>query len=251
MLGLGGSCEGRQGGLDQIAGRVVGGLSRRGWAVASIALLALLLCGVPAAAHQPWFNPNGSPDPARPFRLPAAIDISQVVSGGLSGPAAIDYYAFVAPSGFPLNLSLVTPDTAPCADFRPALTLIGPGLAGDDGDAANAAAAPLPPTPAALAEGFPGGGTVTVAGEDWGEFFEPFGGVTFRTGPELERRLDGGEYLVAVWHPSGEPGSYGLSVDGTEVAAEGGDRASFEAAFAGWNRCQPAAEPIGSPVTGR
>src|SRR5438270_551987 len=44
---------------------------------------ALLLGAAPAAAHRPFFNLDGTPDPTHPYVL-QDVDVSQVIYGGFS-----------------------------------------------------------------------------------------------------------------------------------------------------------------------
>ena len=112
----------------------------RRWAAPLVTLLLLAGLVAPAAAHQPWFNDAGSPDPAAPYRLPSALEISQVVYGALTAPEAVDYYTFNAPAGFELSMYVTVPDSPACADYRPAFALLRPGLT----QPANMAPAQLP-----------------------------------------------------------------------------------------------------------
>ena len=203
-----------------------------------VALVALL-AAAPAGAHQPWFNEAGSPDPAEPYRLPTPLTISQVVYGGFAAPERVDYYAFTAPAGFELTISLVVADAPACARFRPAFALIGPGLPALD--AASAAT----PVPASVPRPDSGEGTIVVAGDEWGTLYEPYADVTFITGPELRQRLTGGDYLVAVFDPDGGTGTYGLTLGGDEVF--GGDP-DFATKFEPWRRCEPPSIPPATPT---
>lgn len=184
----------------------------------------------PAHAHQPWFN-GGSPDPAKPYAVRTALEISQVIYGGFTGPDQVDFYAFTAPADFAIGLNLVTDDDAACEAFRPAFTLIGPGV--EPADAAVAA----PPEPVPAPD--EGEAAATVSGGIWEPFYERFAGVTFVRGPAYAGTLAGGDYLVAVFDPDGGEGVYGLTFGGDEVI--GGDF-DFFTKFGPWTRCQPVRE---------
>ncbi|HYO30459.1 MAG TPA: hypothetical protein VER37_07780 [Thermomicrobiales bacterium] len=214
-------------------------------------ILSLLAIAAPASAHVPWFN-DGSPDPEQPYRLQTEIDVSQVVYAGFDDGGQVDYYAFTAPSGFDLDMYLVTSSDPACVAFRPAFALIGPGLPGSVSNPARppaltpsmTQALPAPaaiPVPGEAAAPGPDAGVVLVAGEEWGTLYEEFGGITFNTGPRLEERLAGGEYLVAVFDPADGTGAYGLTIDGAEIFPEAFDAATFEAKFTPWNGCEPEA----------
>lgn len=87
-----------------------------------------------------------------------------------------------------------------------------------------------------------------VAGSEWGTLYEEFARVTFATGPRLQQRLAGGDYLIAVFDPAGEIGTYGVTLDGAEVP--GGDFQGFLSEFEAWKACTPPAVPAGTPVSG-
>lgn len=212
-------------------------VSQRKGALAT-ALFALALAS-PAAAHVPWFN-DGSPDRDEPFRLRSEMEISQIVYAGLTAPDQVDYYAFSAPPRFELQMYLVTSEAPACAEFRPAFALIGPGLNTSPKMATPVA---LPAELGLVAETTPaaGGGAVVVAGDTWGTLYERFAGITFVTGPRLELRLAGGEYLVAVFDPAGGAGTYGLTVDGAEEFPDDFDPTAMVALFEPWLGCDPAA----------
>lgn len=181
-----------------------------------------------ASAHQPWFN-SGSPDPGEPYALRTPLEISQVVYGGFTGPDQVDFYTFTAADDFAIDINLVTDDDASCADFRPAFTLIGPGIEPPESAAAIAPPEAAPP-PAA------GEGAVTIAGGTWESFYERFARVTFVRGPTFTGTLAGGDYVVAVFDPDGGEGVYGLTLGGEEVV---GGEADFFTKFVPWTRCQP------------
>lgn len=191
-----------------------------------LAAFFLVTGAAPTSAHQGWFNIEGSPDPAHPYQLRTPVAISQVVFGGLAGSGQIDYYAFSAPAGLALNVYLVVADAPACSRFHPAFALIGPGLRG------AGAGTPVPASivpPAA-------DGAIVVAGDRWGTFYESFTETTFLTGPRLGLPLAGGEYMVAVYDPTGGTGTYGLTLGGEEVP--GGDDTIDVKTYERWARCE-------------
>lgn len=208
---------------------------------AVVVTLVFLVGANVADAHQPWFNAEGSPDRGKPFLLPTPLETSQVVFGALPTERRVDYYGFAAPAGFAWSAYLVVPDTAACDPFRPTLTLFGPGLH-EDGVVQGGAT---------TSDRAGGRGTLTDAAVEWGTFAEPAFDLYVRTGPRLERRLDGGDYLVAVSVPTAAAGTYGLTLDGDEIV--GGDFLSLTALIPSWNRCESALGPRaddGVPLVG-
>lgn len=187
-----------------------------------------LIPGTPTAAHQPWFN-SGSSNPEEPYILRTSLDVSQVIYGGFTGPAQVDFYGFTAEEGTPVDINLVADDDDACADFRPAFVVQGPGIEASESPSAPALPAVVPP-PAARDE------AAIVHGGEWDEFYERFAGVTFVRGPAFMATLAGGGYLVAVFDPAGGAGVYGLTFGGAEV--RGGDP-EFFARFGPWSKRQP------------
>ena len=203
---------------------------RRLWlGCVAVALLTLVSGGV-TVAHQPWFNLEGSPDSDQPYRLQSEIEVSQVVFADLAAAGRVDYYAFTAPAGFALDLHLVVPDAPACAAFQPAFALIGPGLTGATGDMAPAAT----PRPASVPTAVAGSGTTTIAGDEWRQFAHA--GIAYLVGPAFAGRLAGGDYLVAVYDPSGETGAYGLSLGGAERFSL--PPPEFATNMARWSACE-------------
>lgn len=173
------------------------------------------------------FNLDGSPDPDRPFRLPAGVEAPQAIYGSLSSAGDGDYYAFTAPADAALNVTLIVAEG--CDGFRPAMAVIGPGLTGTVPSAADGPppGAPAPPV---------GGGTVIVAGDEWGTLVAPEADVTVRTGPRLGLPLTGGAYRIAVYDPAGGSGAYALVLGGDLLPLPDADPATA-AAFDAWRRC--------------
>jgi len=173
--------------------------------------LALLLgLGLPALAHQPFWNP-GSPSLEEAYRV-ARPTVAQVVIGRLASGER-HYFLLSAPAGFSLDAALFVGGACPEA-FQPRLWLLGPGLRGE-----------APPFP--LPEGY--GARVYQGG--WRDYRGH--GLVARKGPEARERLPGGaHYLVVEAGPTG--GYYLLSLAGAEVP--GGSPEGF-AAIPRFNRC--------------
>ena len=51
----------------------------------------------------------------------------------------------------------------------------------------------------------------TLDDQNWGEFYEPFGGDNYLMGPELEQQVESGVYLIKVSNPDNS-GKYSLAV---------------------------------------
>lgn len=202
------------------------------------ALLALLMgtafvAARPVDAHQPHFNVSGTPDPTHPYVL-KHLDISQVVYGTLGKPGRVDFFQMTVPDRFTADVQIVVPAVPACARFRPVLAISGPGLA--------AAATPVPEgTPVsqrpALATPYAAGSWTVLQSNHWGTFFEPFTRTTYATGPHLTGKLVSGTYLLAVYDPSNQIGTYGLSLGGSEKP--GGD-VDFLARIGPINHCEVA-----------
>ena len=220
------------------------------WVHVGIVVLVCALVGLVAPrgvdAHRPWFNLSGSPDPNAPYAI-TDLAVSQVIYGALGAVGRVDFYGFTADPGFTLDLQIVVPAVARCADFRPTLIVWGPGL-GDLG--------PLPPdvaTPTSIASPAaddPREGLIAAApAAEWGTFFEPFTRTTYATGPRVERTLTGGDYLAAVMmrDPDDAVGTYGLALGGAERL--GGDPA-FLTKIAAIERCEPPVLPAATPTRG-
>lgn len=213
-------------------------MSRRVRRATATGIVAVALLGGVVSAHQPWFNLDGSPDPQDPHVL-GDLETSQVVYGGLGEPGRVDWYAFAIEEPWRASFGIVVPEIAPCEEFRPVLVLVGHG---------DAAASDLPEalrvdgTPVADQVGMAGGMTVATL-EEWGEFYEPYSGVNYATGPDLEVELPAGEYLLAVVEPDGDAGTYGLTLGGAEV--RGGDSADA-ATWGAVLQCEP--PPVATPA---
>lgn len=211
---------------------VVRGHSSSRFAAFFMGAIAMLLIGaMPASAHRPWFNLEGSPDPNAPYVLDD-VSVSQVVYGGFATAGRIDYYRLTAPSGFAADIQLVVPAIDACAEFRPTLIISGPGL--------NSVGA----VPATIATPLADAGTVVLTSAEWGVFYEPFTGTTYATSPRFKAALSGGDYLIAVIEPEGDAGTYGLALGGSERF--GGDP-HFRERIGAIDRCEPPAL-IGTPV---
>lgn len=199
----------------------------------AVALLAASIAVSGASAHRPWFNLNGSPDPAHAYRI-KDLGISQVIYGGFADAGRIDLYSLEAPADFSADLQVVVPDVPACAAFRPRMTLLGPNLSATEIAAAiDRLRSPIA-TPAA-----------TATADAWGTFYEPFTKTTYATGPAIRKALDGGFYLVAIDEPAGKTGTYGLSLGGSE--RRGGDPA-FLAKIGPILGCTPPSLTSGSPT---
>lgn len=204
-------------------------------------LVALFVSSQIVSAHRPWFNLEGSQNPAEPYVL-KDVTVSQVVYGGISEPGRVDYYLLTATEAFAADIQIVVPDVAKCAVFRPSFVIAGPGL-----DITG----PLPKAikfPEEWSSNSDIGWTI-VKGDEWGLFFEPFTRSTYATSPRFVETLVGGDYLIAVVEPEGDAGTYGLALGGSERF--GGDP-DFLSLIGSIDSCEPptiVASPAATPST--
>ena len=202
--------------------------------IVSLLLSALLLNPGAANAHRPWFNLNGSQNPEEPYVL-EDVAVSQVVYGGFSETGRIDFYRLTVPIGFAADIQIVVPDVAKCDVFRPIILIAGPGINSSE---ALPAGIELP----AEWSSKPETGWTIVESEEWGLFFEPFTRSTYATSPRFLESLDGGDYLIAIVEPDGDPGTDGLALGGSE--RPGGDPDFFDL-IVPIDECNP---PLVSPL---
>lgn len=193
--------------------------------LAAAIAIAFLVTPLGALAHQPWFN-TGTPDLETPYDVQVPITTSQVIFGGFTEADQVDFYRFRAPKDHPLEIRLVVSDDPACAEFQPAFAIVGAGITPDTATAEIA--------PDTLPEEFDD--ARVVSGSEWGTFFEPFSQTTFVTGPELKTTLGGGVYLLAVFNPEGDAGTYGVSINGAETF---GGQPEYDRLFPAWKACAP------------
>ena len=195
-------------------------------------VLGLLLAGTLASAamaHQPYFeeidieatNPREVEDPS----------ISTAVYATLDTRSDADYISFEGLIGEVILVELTIPQIEGQEDFAPTMVLMGPGLpyadlpdsvAVPEGAGALVIEPPLGPAPT---------------------FYEPFSRTSYWERQEQRVTLPaGGQYTVAVWHPSGEVGRYVFVIGEREVL--GGDLAFPLKMRSYWTPVEaPAADP--------
>ena len=140
--------------------------------------LALLLLAGTGLAHQPRFPEPGTTVVRHP-------EISQAFYAELTGSPQL--YRIESPDSFRLYVQLLVPDI-------PGVTL--------DYSADIFTMAPAGREPVARLDG---------PAAEWSEFFEPFAGDNYFTGPEIERPAGPGDWFVEVTSPD-NAGKYVLVV---------------------------------------
>lgn len=161
-------------------------------------LLVLTLATVlpaPALAHQPYFEEEDiGPDAPWPISDPT---ISTALYATLESQRDVDYFTFKGQAGQVILLAMTIPLIEGQEEFAPMMALLGPGLPaielprrvlGPD-DTGGLVLAPTPgPAPT---------------------FFEPFSRTSYWERQEERVTLPAdGQYLVAVWHATGQAGRY-------------------------------------------
>jgi hypothetical protein len=169
-----------------------------------LAVAALLVLGVPVNAHQPFFEEKDIQASA-PWRIQDPT-VSTVVYATLDSPGDVDYFAFSGQAGDRILLEITIPQIDGQNDFAPAMALMGPGL-----DNAS--------LPARVERPAGGGGAVMFAPPPGPAetFFEPFSRTSYWERQSTRVALpEGGDYVVAIWHPDGEVGRYGFVIGDKE-----------------------------------
>lgn len=160
-----------------------------------LALAAFAIAAIPAFAHQPFFEDREF-TAAAPYRV-ADPTISTAVYATLDSARDVDYYAFQGKKGQRILLSMTIPQIPGQESFSPDMALMGPGLPA--GRLAVAVEAPR------------GAGTKLLPGSKGKatSFYEPFSRTSYWERQEERVTLPAtGAYLVAVFHPQGQPGRY-------------------------------------------
>lgn len=203
----------------------------------AVAIAVVLAGGASrAAAHQPWFNPDGSPDPDRPVPLPTALKTSQVVYGALPAERRVDYCAYGAGGG---GLGRLPRRARHCGvrPFSPDADVVRAGPSSGGRGAGR------------------GFATHGCRGWRYADCERRRLADVRRTGvrplrpnratpgaPPRRRRLPGRRF-----GPTAATGTYGLTPDGDEVV--GGDVLSLADLLPARNRCEPALDPVGASPT--
>ncbi len=177
----------------------------------TLALALAAVAVVPALAHRPYFEEEDIGSSA-----PWAIDdpaISTALYATLDSTKDVDYYTFEGEKGQEILLALTIPQIEGQEDFAPSMALMGPGLS---------TAADLPQR---VARPDKTGALVIPPSEGpVPTFFEPFSRTSYWERQEERVTLPAdGRYVVAVWHPDGQPGRYVFVVGDKE--RPGGDLA--------------------------
>lgn len=170
-------------------------------------ILALRLVA-PAFAHQPFFEEEDI-EADNPWMI-ADPTVSTAVYATLESPTDVDYFAFEGGTGQSILLQITIPQIEGQEEFAPTMVLMGPGL--------PVAEIPDPVVPP------PDGGAVLLPPPEGPAttFFEPFSQTSYWERQEGRVTLpQSGQYVVAVWHESGEVGRYVFVVGDKELL--GGD----------------------------
>ena len=201
------------------------------------ALLGLLLlwsAGL-ALAHQPYCEFADLTAEA-PWHVPDAR-VSYAYFGNVYPAGDIDYFSFEAAAGQSVLLSLSIPAIAGIEVYKPAMAVIGPGIA--PGQALDL------PAELDIADGM--AAQMIALGDAPSYFYEPFGGRyywnyadTFFAAPE------GGAYTVALWHPQDEIGRYSFVIGSLEVF--GGQADCFATYAEYWTPLQEGMNPYRDTV---
>ncbi len=170
--------------------------------VCSLALLAALPGG--AAAHKPIIEDRDASGYGHAIYV-ADPDVSWGLYGFLGTADDVDFYAFDVRDRQDLSTNILVPVKGVYRAFRPSYAIVGPGVM---------SRAPVP------FEVPPGMGALVVdMPADSGQFYEPFGGVSYWQSPVNHTMLDRpGRYYVAVFDRGRAPGDYVLAI---------GDKESF------------------------
>lgn len=200
-------------------------------------LLGLLLAGMlvsSALAHQPYFEEKdieaGDPwvidDPS----------ISTALYATLESRGDVDYFSFEGLAREVILLELTIPQIDGHENFAPSMALMGSGL--PDVDLPEQVT--VPEGAGVLVIGPPPGPATT--------FYEPFSRTSYWERQEQRVTLpEGGQYVVAVWHPDGEVGRYTFVIGEKEKL--GGDLAFPFKMRNYWTAVEvPATEPEPEPA---
>ena len=175
----------------------MGGLSH-GWRQTARALgLALILAGMPATAHVPYFETSDLSAEA-PFVV-RNIEQSKAIYAYLESKGDSDQYLLLVREPVRIYAKTIIPYCSKYTDFRPSFALIGPGL--------PAVSETLP------AEIPAGHGAIVVhdppVGASRPSMYEFFSDQFYFEAPVLDMRVsEPGDYRIVYWDPSGEVGYY-------------------------------------------
>jgi hypothetical protein len=172
-------------------------------AALALALLLLLLPGS-ATAHKPIIEGRDIGGYGDAAYLPDP-DVSWAIYGFVEREGDVDYCSFDVAGGLNLSTNVLVPVKGVYREFRPSYAIIGPGIDASD------------PVPFEVPAGM--GALVVDMPADSGEFYEPFGGVSYWQSPRNYTVLSKpGRYYIAVFDRDRGRGDYVLAV---------GERESF------------------------
>lgn len=161
----------------------------------TLAMIVAMAVAAPALAHQPYFEEEDI-KPDAPWTIPDPT-ISTAVYATLESQTDVDYFVFEGQAGQRILLQITIPQIEGQEEFAPGMALLGPGLPTIDlpervvrPDDVGGVALPPPPGPPST-------------------FFEPFSRTSYWERQESRVSLPAdGDYMVAVWHESGQIGRY-------------------------------------------
>lgn len=197
--------------------------------------LSLVLGPGVAEAHRP-VNKTGEIDTPTQAQDLVEPDWSKAIYGSLTRVQDVDFYKFVAPTGYTLHLSILVPFDPQYKDYKPTFALLGPGL--PELSTALPFSTPglnvvqaLPKETSSLQSfGYnisrilmrflvgpeQGGQIMAYENGPRATFYESFGRKTYYTGPDVRIKVAGGTYYVAVFDPEKRTGPYVFSIGDRE-----------------------------------
>lgn len=196
-------------------------------AALSLALTLILIVGLDALAHQPFFE-----DPDTTVTSPMKVEnpeISTALFSTLDRPGDVDFFAFSVKAGQSIEIGMTIPQIEGQEQFAPTIGVIANDL---DGGVISA----LPVSALALVSDRSGADVIEPVSATI--FFEPFSRTAYW---QRQRRQitfpAAGEAFVVVWHPQDRVGRYALVVGRREVP--GGDSDFARKLRAYWTPVNP------------
>ena len=180
-------------------------------AALSLALSLILITGLDALAHQPYFEETDTSETS-PMRVKDP-EISTALYSSLDKPGDVDFFTFSVTAGQTIEIGMTIPQIEGQENFAPTIGVIANDLDATSVSALPAAALPLLSdlTGATLIEPT----TATI-------FFEPFSRTAYWQRQRRQITFPAeSEVHVVVWHAQQEVGRYTLVVGQREVL--GGD----------------------------
>jgi len=168
-----------------------------------VAILGLLL-GAPAWAHVPYLEDQDFTT-SSPFICPSA-EQSLAVYSWLDSASDVDFYRFQVTTSTLFYAGVIVPVFSQYLEFRPSFALIGAGLS----HTTESLPLKIKPEWGAVIKNDSGATSRK-------RFYEPFGGKSYYQGPELQLRLQPGEYTLIYWDPRKRMGDYVAVIGKREI----------------------------------